>query len=298
MTRNPRLRVAAVQYGIRPVPSFDAFREQVAGLVAAATDLEARLVVLPEYFTTQLLTLGDVRRPMPEQVRDLANHAPAFVELMSGLAKEHGVHLVAGTIPMVDPGDDRVFNDAFVFGPSGSQGSQGKLHLTRWETERWGVSPRDRLRVFEADFGRFAVAICYDAEFPEVARAAARAGCHLLVVPSSTEDRQGFLRVRYCAMARAIENQMFVVQSPTVGGLPSIPSAALHYGKAGLFTPCDFAFARDGILAEGDANAEMMVLGDLDLGALAASHEHGTVLPLRDSVNTDEMTRTIDIVTL
>lgn len=293
-----RVRVAAIQYGIRPVHSIDGFREQVSGLVAAAVDNDARFVVLPEYFTTQLLTLGDIRRPMPEQVRDLANHAPMFAELMSGLAKRHGVHLVAGSIPVTDPGDDRVFNDAFVFGPSGSQGSQGKLHMTRWEAERWGVSPRDRLRVFEADFGRFAVAICYDAEFPEVARAAARAGCHLLVVPSCTDDRQGFLRVRYCAMARAIENQMYVVQAPTVGGLAGVPSAALHYGKAGLFTPCDFAFARDGILAEGDANVEMMVLGDLDFGALAASHEQGTVLPLRDSVNTDEVTRTIDVVTV
>lgn len=298
MTTAQRLRVAAVQYCIRPVRSIAEFRDQVAALIAAAADNDARFVVLPEYFSVQLLTLGDTHRPMPEQVRDLTKHVPMLKELMGGLAKQHGVHLVAGSIPTADVGDERMFNDAFVFGPTGESGSQGKLHMTRWEADRWDVHPRDRLRVFETDFGRFAVAICYDAEFPEVARAAARAGCHLLIVPSCTDDRQGFLRVRYCAMARAIENQMFVVQSPTVGGLPSVPSVALHYGKAGLFTPCDFAFARDGILAEGDVNTEMMVLGDLDFKALAASHEQGTVLPLRDSVTTEEVTKTIETVRL
>ena len=94
--------------------------------------------------------------------------------------------------------------------------------MTRFETEEWNVSPDSDLHVFDTEFGRMAVAICYDVEFPEIARAAAREGAHILAVPSCTDDRQGFLRVRYCAQARAIENQMYVIHASTVGSLPMV----------------------------------------------------------------------------
>ncbi|KAB2961361.1 MAG: carbon-nitrogen hydrolase family protein [Thermoanaerobaculia bacterium] len=282
------VRVASTQYFIRPVASFREFAQQVEGLVGTAADYKARLVVLPEYFTVQLLTLGDLQRPIEEQVRDLANQKPAFLELMSGLARRHRIYIVGGTIP--GRGDNgELHNDSYVFGPGGDYDFQGKLHMTRWEKEEWKVSPRRRLNVFETDFGRMAVAICYDVEFPEIARAAARRGCDILVVPSCTDERQGFLRVRYCAQARAIENQMFVIQSSTVGSLPMVPAVSLNYGQAGIFTPSDFLFARDGILAEGAVNSEMMIVGVLELDELRDSRERGTVLPLRDSQTTAEV---------
>lgn len=291
------LRVAAIQYYIRPVDSFARFADQVSALVATAADYKADLVVFPEYFTVQLLTLGDLGRPIREQVRDLAAQVPAFLELMSGLARRHGVHLVAGSIP--GRGDNgEIHNDSHVFGPDGRHAVQGKLHMTRWEREEWQITPRRRLRVIETSFGRMAVAICYDVEFPEIARAAARRGCDLLVVPSCTDDRQGFLRVRYCAQARAIENQMFVVHACTVGSLPMVPAVSLNYGQASILTPSDFTFSRDGILAEGAVNSETMVIGVLRLDDLRASRETGTVLPLRDSQTTAEVLAELEEVRL
>ena len=285
---NDPVRVASIQYFIRPVRSFDEFAAQVSALVDTAADYNARLVVFPEYFTVQLLTLGDRDKPIREAVRDLADQVPTFLELMSGLAREHGTYIVAGSIP--GRGDNgELHNDCYVVGPSGRHGRQGKLHMTRWESEEWFVSPRRGLHLFETDFGKLAVAICYDVEFPEIARAAGRSGCDVLVVPSCTDDRQGFLRVRYCAQARAIENQMYVVQACTVGSLPMVPAVSLNYGQASILTPSDFRFSRDGILAEGQINSEMMVLGDLDLDALRLSRERGTVLPLRDSRSTAEV---------
>ena len=93
------IRVASTQYFIRPVASFREFADQVAGLAGTAADYKARLLVLPEYFTVQLLTLGDLKKPIKEQVRDLASQTPAFLDLMGGLAKKHGLYIVAGTIP-------------------------------------------------------------------------------------------------------------------------------------------------------------------------------------------------------
>jgi predicted amidohydrolase len=158
--------------------------------------------------------------------------------------------------------------------------------MTRFEREEWDVAPESTLRLFETEFGRVAIAICYDVQFPEIARAAARLGAHILVVPSCTDDRQGFWRVRYCAHARAIENQMYVIHAATVGSLPMVPAVSLNYGQAAILTPSDFAFSRDGILAEGNANQEMMVIGDLDLRIIEQVRTTGTVLPLHDSVRT------------
>lgn len=283
-----RIRVATLQYFIRPVRSFQEFHAQVEGLVDTAADYRCQLVVFPEYFTTQLLTLADIRRPIREQIRDLARQLPHFLEVMSALAKKHGIYLVAGTIPVMT-GTNLVKNRCHVFGPSGEFGVQGKLHMTRFEKEEWDVSPEDDLAVFETSFGRIAVAICYDVEFPEITRAAARKGADILVVPSCTDDRQGYLRVRYCGHARAIENQIYVVQSSTVGSLPSVPAVFLNYGQACILTPSDFPFARDGILAEGQPNLETMVIAELNLNSIRQSRETGTVLPLLDSERTSTL---------
>ncbi|HEX5817967.1 MAG TPA: carbon-nitrogen hydrolase family protein [Gemmatimonadales bacterium] len=298
MTQYDRLRVSALQYFIRPVTDLTQFREQVEALVDTAADYRCQLVVFPEYFTVQLLTLGDIHRPIQEQLRFLADYEPQFVELMSGLAAKHRIHIVGGTLPVVDPESGVLHNECKVFGPGGMIGTQRKLHMTRFEDEEWMVSPGSGLRLFDAPFGRFAVAVCYDVEFPEIARAAALSGADLLVVPSCTDDRQGFFRVRYCAHARAIENQMYVVVSSTVGSLPMVPAVHLNYGQAAILTPSDFPFARDGLLAEGNYNQEMMVIGELNFATLRESRLNGTVLPLRDSTTTAAVLASVEVVTL
>jgi predicted amidohydrolase len=293
-----RVRVASLQYYIRPVQTFQQFRDQIDSLVETAEDYKCQLVVFPEYFTVQLLTLGDVRRPMPEQIRDLAKQVPRFMEVMSEAAAKYHIHIVAGTIPVSEDGSDKVFNESFFFSPNGGVGVQGKMHMTRFENEDWKVSPRSQLRVFETNFGKLSIAICYDVEFPEITRAAAREGAHILVVPSCTDDRQGYLRVRYCAQARAIENQMYVIHSGTVGSLPMVPAVSLNYGQASILTPSDFPFSRDGILAEGTANQESMVIGELDMDRIVETRRSGTVLPLTDSKTTAEVTSNLEIVKL
>jgi predicted amidohydrolase len=293
-----RLRVASVQYLIRPVTSFDQFRDQVEGLVDTAADYGCQLLVFPEYFTVQLLTLGDVRRPIHEQIRGLAADRDRFVNLMRDAARTHGIYVVAGTIPEIDPATGALHNRAYFCSPQGDIGVQGKLKMTRFEREDWNMSSSRTLRVFETAFGRVAIAICYDVEFPEIARAAARLDAHILVVPSCTDDRQGFLRVRYCAHARTIENQMYVIHSCTVGSLPMVPAVSLNYGQASILTPNDFPFARDGILAEGQPNQEMMVIGELNLRTIVETRESGTVIPLLDSHSVNEAIAQPEVIAL
>ncbi len=293
-----RVRAASLQYFIRPVESFRQFQDQVEALVETAADYRCNLLVFPEYFTTQLLTLGNTRRPIDEQIRDLAAQRPEYVELMSGLAREHGLYIGGGTIPEVDPDTGKIHNDGYLFSPEGGWGIQGKLHMTRFEREEWNVFARNRLKVFDTALGRMAIAICYDVQFPEIIRAAARAGADILLVPACTDDRRGFLRVRYCAHARAIENQMYVIHSATVGSLPMVPAVSLNFGQAAILTPSDIRFARDGILAEGQANQESMVFGELDMDDIREVRSSGTVLPLMDSERSHEIAARVQVESL
>ena len=292
------LRIAALQYYMRPVQTFAQFRDQVEALVETAEDYRCGLVVFPEYFSAQLLTLNNTKSPMRDQVRHLAQQAPRVLELLRELAMRFKIHIAGGTVPVLAEDGDTVYNECHFFSPAGEVGAQGKLHMTRFEKAEWIVSPRSKLRAFKTEFGLIAVAICYDCEFPEVVRAAARAGCHILLVPSCTDDRQGYLRVRYCAQARAIENQMYVVHACTVGSLPAVPAVAMNYGAASILTPSDFAFSRDGILAEGNINQEMMVIGDVNLRTILDARTSGTVLPLIDSERSQQLADSLEIVTI
>jgi len=292
-----RIRVGTLQYFIRPVKSFDEFRSQVVGLVETAADYKCRLLVFPEYFSVQLLTLGDVRRKIDLQIRELSNQVENLISLFADLSKKHQLYIVAGTFAQLnDAGDVR--NRSYFFGPKGDHAYQGKLHMTRFEKEEWLVNSDQKLKIFETDFGKMAINICYDVEFPELARVAARLGAQILTVPSCTDERQGFLRVRYCAQARCIENQLYVMQSSTVGSLPNVPAVSLNYGQASILTPSDFPFARDGILAEGIPNQESLIIGELDLRLIEKARTYGTVLPLIDSSGTDEAVKTVETVVL
>ncbi len=292
------LRIGSLQYFIRPVKAFEDFALQVEALVETALDYKVKILVFPEYFSTQLLTLGNIKRPIDEQIRDLAKQEERIVEFIARLSKKHKMIIVGGTLPGFDESKEKILNKCYVFSSNGSYNVQAKLHMTRFEKEEWMISSGTRLKLFESEFGKFAVAICYDVEFPEIARVAGRMGAHFLVVPSCTDERNGYLRVRYCAQSRAIENQMYVIHSSTVGSLPTVPAVSLNYGQAAIYTPCDYAFARDGLLAEGTVNQESMVIGDIHLSLIERSRKNGTVLPLRDSQTTAELLQVVDHVIL
>ncbi|BAM02662.1 carbon-nitrogen hydrolase family protein [Phycisphaera mikurensis] len=298
---NPqRIRVASCQYFIRPVERFEQFEAQVEGLVDTAADYGVKLLVFPEYFTCQLLTtLGTRDKPIDRQVRHLAELEGRIVEMFQRLAKKSGMYIVGGTLPAVDPPDlETLYNECYLYAPSGEWEVQGKIHMTRFEKEEWRVSPHTTYRVFDTELGRIAINICYDVEFPELARAAALRGANILVVPSCTDERQGFLRVRYCAAARAIENQMYVVHSGTVGSLPNIPAVSLNYGQASILSPSDFGFGRDGVIAEGVPNQESLIIGEVDLALLQERRDSGTVLPLEDARSAKSYRDATEVVSL
>jgi predicted amidohydrolase/GNAT superfamily N-acetyltransferase len=276
-----RVRIAAIQYLLRPIDCFEDFTTQVEFFVRGAREYGSHFVMFPEYFTMQILSY--LREPAPARaVRRLAQLAPEYEALFKRLAAETGLYIIAGTHPVIQQGE--LFNAAHLFTPNGRVFRQKKVHLTPTEKNLYQMSRGHSFYVYHTDYGRIALLVCYDVEFPEAARVLAQGGAQILFVPSCTDERQAFCRVRYCAQARAIENQIYVAMAGTVGNLPDVPCMATHYGQSVIMTPSDYFFARDGIAAEGIVNQEQMVISDVDLNLLREQQVSGTVIPLNDLI--------------
>ncbi len=272
------VRIAAVQYLLRSIKDWEGFENQVRFVMKAAGDYKPQFVMFPEIFTTQLLSFMDTTN-LRRAVRNMNEYTERYVELFKELAGEWGVYIIAGSHPTMF--EDQLLNTAYLFTPEGNVQMQDKIHLTRWEKEKWKGDAGQHLRVFDTAHGRIAILICYDIEFPELARKVCEKGADIIFVPSCTDDRQGFWRVRYCCHARAIENQVYVAVTGTVGNL-AVEGLGLHYGQAAIITPSDFPFARDGIAAEGEPNMEQIVIADVDLSKLVTNRVQGTTIPLYD----------------
>lgn len=285
------VRIAAVQYLLRSIDDWAGFENQVRFVMKAAGDYKPQFVMFPEIFTTQLLSFMDTS-DLRTAVRRMDEFTDRYIELFTDLAKRWGVHIIGGSHPTLSNG--KLLNTAYLFSPQGKVFTQDKIHLTRWEKEKWKGDPGHQLTVFDTPHGRIAILICYDIEFPELSRMVCEQGADIIFVPSCTDDRQGFWRVRYCCHARAIENQVYVAVTGTVGNL-AVEGLGLHYGQAAIITPSDFPFARDGIAAEGVPNMEQIVIADVDLAKLVANRVNGTTIPLYDK-RKDVYANTVSVV--
>ncbi len=274
------VRICVVQYLMRQISSFDDLAGQVEYFVDVASDAHSDFVVFPEIFTTQLMSFLD--EPIPSiAVRRMTEYTEPYIELFTDLAVRYNVNIIGGS-HFVKEDDDEIYNIAYLFRRDGSIEKQYKIHITPNERKWWGISAGDAVRVFDTDCGKIAIQICYDIEFPELARIATDMGANIIFTPFCTEDRQGYLRVRYCAQARAIENQVYTVISGTVGNLPQTENMDIQYAQSAIFAPSDFEFARDGIVGETNANVEMALIGDVDLEILRRQRQDGTVKQLKD----------------
>jgi len=273
------VRVCAVQYQLRPIESFEDFEQQCEFFVDTASEYKSDFVLFPELISSQLLSFMKPERP-GLAARKLAEHTPRYVDMFRDLAIKHNVNIVAGSQFEVEAG--RLFNASFLLRRDGTLERQHKLHITPSEKKWWGVEPGNRVEVFQTDCGRVSIQICYDIEFPEVSRIAAGKGADMIFVPFNTDERAGYLRVRTCAQARAIENQIYVAIAGCVGNLPFVENSDIHYAQSGIYTPSDVSFERDGIAGECTPNIETMVISDLDIEGLRRARYSGTVQNWQD----------------
>lgn len=246
--------------------------------VRTAAESEAELLVFPEYGAMEIASLGgeDAAGDLQRSIDAIGSRLPEVDDLHASLAKEFGLHICAASAP-VRRDDGQAVNRARLFAPGGGRGFQDKLIPTPFERDDWGVAGGGGLRVFETAIGRIGILICYDAEFPLIARAMVEAGAEILLVPSCTETLRGYWRVRIAAMARALEGQCVTVHAPTVGEADWCPAVALNVGAAAIYGPPDAGFPEDGIIAMGKMGAPGWTYGEVSLDALRAVRNAGEV---------------------
>ncbi|WP_042161849.1 carbon-nitrogen hydrolase family protein [Paenibacillus gorillae] len=275
-----KYRVASVQYQLADISSFEQFAEQVTHYVRNASEYGTQFLLFPEFLTTQLLSIGDEDgQALP--VGRLPEFTDRYELLFQSLASEYNMYIVGGT-HVVEAGEGRWQNTAHLFHPSGKIDRQPKIHLTPTEVSEWNMTPGDGLQVFETEFGTIGMLTCYDIEFPEIVRMARAKGADVIFCPSCTDDRHGFYRVRYCCHARAVENQIYIVTTGTVGALRKVDFMRANFGQAAIIAPNDIPFPPAGILSEGIINDDMLVVADLDLQLLEDVRAGGSVTTWRD----------------
>ncbi|KAF1851310.1 nitrilase family protein-like protein [Cucurbitaria berberidis CBS 394.84] len=190
--------------------------------VLEAAKAGAKLVVLPECFNSPYGTkyfdkYAETLLPSPPTEAQ----APSF-HALSKLAKEANVYLVGGSIPERDEGskdEKKLYNTSLTFGPNGQLlATHRKVHLFDIDIpgkikfkESEVLSPGNKITLLDLpEYGKIAIAICYDIRFPELATIAARKGAFLLLYPGAFNLTTGALHWELLARARATDNQVYV----------------------------------------------------------------------------------------
>ena len=281
MVQPDSVRVATVQFQMRQIAGLKDFERQVEYFVDVAADYRCDFVVFPELYTLEILSAEKKSLPPQEGVAHVARFTDWYEGFMQPLALRYNINIIGGSHPTPDA-EGNIKNVAYAFLRDGTVHRQDKIHPTPDEVYWWNIKGGSKLNAINTDCGPIGILVCYDAEFPELARHLVDQGAMILFVPFCTDERRGYLRVRYCCQARAVENQCYVVMSGVVGNLPNVENMDIHYAESCILTPSDMAFARDGVAADTAPNTETIALADLKLSDLRAARNEGTTQNLRD----------------
>lgn len=277
--RKSVVRLGVVQRRMRAARSVEDLLGQVEFFVDSLSDYYCDFVVLPEFFSAPLMGLKPDLSSV-EAVRFLAGFTEELRAAISDMAVSYNINIVAGSMPLED--DEQLYNTAFMCHRDGTVEEQRKLHITPHERRDWLIQGGNAVRVFDTDAGRVGILICYDVEFPELGRILADQDMEILFVPFWTDTKNGYLRVRHTAQARAIENECYVAIAGSVGNLPRVDNVDIQYAQSAVFSPSDFYFPHDATISEAVPNTEMLLFADVDLDKVKLLHREGSVTNLRD----------------
>jgi predicted amidohydrolase/GNAT superfamily N-acetyltransferase len=272
--RKTTARIGCVQWQMREMHSLDELLQQAEYFVDALSDYRCDVALFPEFFNAPLMGMAEHQSSM-EAIRFLASHTEHIVSEVSKLAVSYNINIIPGSLPLIE--DNDLYNVSYFCHRSGNIDHQYKLHPTPNEKRDWIMEGGDRLNIIDTDFGRVGILICYDVEFPELARLLSDKEMQILFVPFWTDTKNGYLRVRRCSQARAIENECYVAIAGSIGNLPKVDNVDIQYGQTAVFSPSDFAFPHDAIMAETTPNTEMTLIVDVDLEKLQILQNEGSV---------------------
>ena len=209
-------------------------------LIAEAAAGGAQLVALPEYFP--LIGASDVDRLA---ARESEGSGP-IQDFLAAAAREHGIWLVGGSIPLLAEDPAKLRNSSLVFDPQGKRVARyDKIHLFGFRKgsesydEAATIERGNQVVAFDTPLGRVGLAICYDLRFPELFRA--MGPLDLLVLPAAFTETTGRAHWEILLRARAVENQCYLLASAQ-GGLH--PTGRMTHGNSMIVDPWGEVVAR------------------------------------------------------
>ncbi|MCM3568611.1 nitrilase-related carbon-nitrogen hydrolase [Neobacillus mesonae] len=272
-----KIKISACQFKVEPINDFDGFKKQVFSLIKDVPE-DTDYVLFPELLTVGLLTTF----PNSEKFREtdmckLDEFTQSYKGFFSDLAKKRSQVIIAGS-HLERRGED-YYNIAYIFNSDGRFVEHKKTHIFPAEAN-WHTKEGNDLKVYQIGPAKIGIAICYEIEIPEVSHILSGNGAEIIFCPSYTFTEYGFWRVRHCAQARAIENQVYVVHCPMVGE----PGAPIKngFGRASILSPCDTAWSENGVVAEANLNEHMVITGEVDLDELYENRQNGAATTFYD----------------
>jgi predicted amidohydrolase len=253
--------------------------EQIEFFVDSVAGYKSDFILFPELFNAPLMAEFN-HQSQAEAMRSLTQYTEVLRDKFSNYAVTFNINIITGSMPLIYKG--QLYNVGYLCRRNGSIERYIKIHVTPNEVNAWGIVGGSKLKVFDTDAGKIGILICYDVEFPELARLLALQGMEILFVPFLTDTQNAFTRVKCCGRARAIENECFVAIAGCVGNLPKVHNMDIQYAQSAVFTPADFAFPTNGIKTEATPNSEAVLIADLELDSLKKMRSHGSVHNLMD----------------
>jgi len=277
--RKSVIRLGLVQWQMRPLANLEALFEQSEFFIDVVSGYNSDFVLFPELFIAPLM--ADYNHlTEADAIREISHFTEPIRKKFQEFAIAYNINIITGSMPFTEDGN--LYNVGFLCKRDGTSEMYTKIHITPNEVQYWGMKGGSEIRTFDTDCGKIGIMICYDVEFPEMARLMADEGMEILFVPFLTDTQNAYTRVKLCAQARAIENECYVAIAGCVGNLPKVNNMDIQYAQAAVFTPSDFAFPSNGIKAEATPNTEMTLIADVDLDMLKKLHEMGSVRILKD----------------
>jgi len=209
-----KVRVAAVQ--MASGPSVSANLEEALRLIEEAASRNAKLVVLPEYFC--VMGIKDTDKL---EVREYPGEG-MIQEFLSDTARRLGIWLVGGSVPLVSPVPDKIYNSCLVYDQQGKLAARyDKIHLfglalgSENFAEKRTIEAGNQVVALDTPFGRIGLSICYDLRFPELYRMMGKVD--IILAPSAFTAITGKAHWETLIRARAIENQAYLIASAQGG---------------------------------------------------------------------------------
>ena len=261
------MKIALIQMEVSPVKAEN--MEHAGALIAQAAKNGADLVMLPEMFCCEYRNRAFIE-----------NREPAdgpMCRALADMAKENHVWLIAGTIPELD--GEKTYNTAFVYDRMGRQAArhrkahlfdvaiEGGQHFKESDTFTAG----DAVTLFDTEFGKMGLCVCFDIRFPELSRLMALEGAQCIFCPAAFNMTPGPAHWELLFRGRAVENRVF-----TAGCAPARDENGCYVAYANSMVVEPWG----GVIAQAGAE-ETILYADLDFSLVESTRKQLPLMPAR-----------------